>query len=241
MTKNAITKELGPKNVHVVAGTPAEMQQAQNDLIQWADSRIEHERIEMADAQENLDIARKAKWRVAPWQRRLKQHKNKITFYEKIKAALKDGYYIVPPFPVQVFAVRTDQKKPRHQTSTSQWTTFEQSPRKLPQGQGRYVNPVPEVWRTTDTFTKKDGTEGEKTTYWPKEFTEADFPFKTVKPQILKATSKAMGEMLFDQIGILPRWQAGGDPIVVGQILHPQSSKPPVTFFISWWLDTTDL
>lgn len=30
-----------------------------------------------------------------------------------------------------------------------------------------------------------------------------------------------------------------GDPIVVGQIMRPNGN--PVTFFLGWWLDTSDL
>lgn len=225
------------KNVQLVAGTPAEMETAQGQLVAWADARIEEERNELADAERNLEVAIASHWRVEPWKRRITTHKAKITFYEKVRAALEAGYYIIPPFPAQVFAIRTDAKKPRKDHSTNRWETFQQNAKRLAEGKGRWVSPIPEVWQRV--FPQQDGSE--RVQYYPNELLAPDFPFKLVKPQIVEATAKAMKEMIFDQIGILPTWNAGGDPIIVGQILNPSSHKEPLTFFIAWWLDTKDL
>lgn len=241
MSTDVALKKSSIANVHVVAGTPAEMEQAQGDLVAWANSKVEEERSELADAEDNLAIAERSKWRKEPWKRRVAQHKKRLTFYEKVKAALEAGYYIVPPFPVQIFAIRTKAKKPRHEESARSWAEFRQKPLKLPIGDGKWVSPLPEIWQNVYEYRDKEGNDKTDVTFYPKDFNEVDFPFSFAKPQVLEATSKAMQSAIFDQLGVLPTFRTRGDPIVVGQILHPTPHKEPLTFFVSWWLDTKDL
>lgn len=229
------------KNVHLVAGTPAQMQESQQELVQWSLGKLEAERAELAEAEENLRIARESKWRVRPWQARVRKHKQRLTFYAKVKAALEAGYYIIPPFPVQVFAIRTDKTKPKHEESTWPSARFTQGAKALPEGQGHWLSPNPEVWQSTINSTDREGNEVEKTIYYPEKFTEVDFPFRFVKPKVIEETAKAMKTMVFDQLGVLPRYALRGDPIVVGQIKHPTSHSEPLTFFVAWWLNTEEL
>jgi hypothetical protein len=78
-------------------------------------------------------------------------------------------------------------------------------------------------------------------TFTPGEFEDVEFPMTLVKPQVLDATAKAMARKIFDQIGVLPNRRAKGDPILVGLIIPPHRRHEPLTFFISWWLNTNDL
>lgn len=225
----------------LIATSPTEMVANQNSLMEWCDQKIAVEQQEIGDLEANLAIAKANKWRVKPWQSRISRARRKILFFEKVKQALQAGYYIVPPFPVQVFAIRTDAQKPQAHTTTWVGATHEQSAKRLPPGDGDYVSNLPEVWQRDIDWVEK----GEKKTgtqYFAKAFRDVDFPFSFAKPQVLEATSKAMALKLFDQMGVLPRFgRAGGDPIVVGQILHPSQYREPLTFFVAWWMNSDDL
>lgn len=228
-------------NVQVIARNPAQMIKSQAAVIEWCDRKIEATIIEVADLTENYEIARQNKWRSRPWKQRMKLQERKRSFYEKVKAALEAGYYMIPPFPVDIFAIRTDRKKPN--TTDSGWygTQFLQKPRLLPEGQGEYVSDRPLIFQRTETVKNNDGTTKEVTHYWPKEFQDVDFPFGFAKPAVLKAASEAMARKLFDQMGVLPIRRRDGDPMIVGQIVHPNKRFEYVTFFVAWWMNYEDL
>lgn len=226
-------------DIHVFAREPAEMQQAQSSLILWSDAKAVGVQAEIAECREQLAIARKNGWQTAAWERQLKRAGKRYQFYRKLKAALEAGYYIVPPFPVQLFAIRTNRHTPDRKTSSSVWSNHEQGARLLPPGDGRYVSPIPEQWQRDTSYTNKDGKRIEQKEYYAHAFEGVDFPFKLAKPQVLSETARAMALKVFDQMGILPAYRAA-DPIIVGQIKHPEG-KTAVTFFVAWWLDTRDL
>ena len=237
------------RDVHVFARSPIEMEGAQKTLVLWATNKISVVYRELVEAQQNLDIAKKNKWRHLPWQNRVSRLKKKIVFYQKIRSALKAGYYILPPFPgVDVFAIRTKKKEPKdhYREHRSHYTAdaaeHRQEPQKLIEGEGEYRSALPTTdwWR--EDHTDKEGKAIERYASVAVDWNEVDFPFTLVKPEIMAETAKAMALKVFDQLGVLPR---GGrrkkDPIVVGQILHPDRDRDPVTFFIGWWLDTSGL
>lgn len=232
-------------DVIAIARTPAEMEQAQNDLVVWAKGKLEAVRIELNEAQESLKIAKQSKWNATRWQSVVRRARARMIFYTKVKRALEAGYYIVPPFPVDIFAVRTDRAGPSgSQTSSYGWigaTALDQKPRRLPEGEGEYVAAEPEVWVRDLSHTDAEGKKVSQYQHYAKEFRDVDFPFAFAKPQLLERVSQAMKEKIFDQFGVLPKYQRKGDPIVVGQILHYGQNKSPVTFFVGWWLDTKDL
>lgn len=231
-------------DVIAIARTPAEMEQAQNDLVVWAKGKLEAVRIELNEAQESLKIAKQSKWSTTRWQRVVGRARARMIFYTKVKRALEAGYYIVPPFPVDVFAVRTDRWRPSGSVTTGyKWNTvdLDQKARRLPEGEGEYVAAEPEVWMRDLSYTNSDGKEVTQYQHYAKEFRDVDFPFAFAKPQLLERVSTAMKEKIFDQFGVLPKYERKGDPIVVGQILHYGQHKSPVTFFVGWWLDTNDL
>ena len=232
-------------DVIAIARTPAEMEQAQTDLIDWARAKLEMVRNELNEAQESLKIAKQSKWNVTRWQAVVSRARRRMIFYTKVKRALEAGYYIVPPFPVDVFAVRTDRAQPSgSQTSSYGWigaSALDQKPRRLPEGEGEYVAAEPEVWITDLSHIDSEGKKVSKYRHYAKEFRDVDFPFTFAKPQLLEQVSKAMKEKIFDQFGVLPKYERKGDPIVVGQILHPNQYRSPITFFVGWWLDTKDI
>lgn len=235
----------------VVATNPSEMERGQKQLIIWAARKIQAEKELMSEAQEQFDIAKKNKWGVGGWARRIKLSEDKIEYYRKIKMALEAGYYIVPPFPINIFAIRTVEKKP---TEKSGWIdqkfaeTKGISARAVIAGAGEYVSN--RVWtRPFRKWVKSAILDElvENTYHTPNTFRSVEFPFKLAKSAVMSETARAMALKVFDQIGIM----GGGDtqkpaaaipdPIVCGQIMPWFHKRQPVTFFIAWWLDTKTL
>lgn len=232
-------------DIHIFASSPMEMEKAQKALVQWATNRIAAVFQDIAEANENLATAKKNKWRHKPYESRVYRLKRKIVFYQKTREALKAGYYIIPPFPVDVFAIRTDRKKPNRRSdvtkSETSWSGHLQTPRLLPPGEGDYKSANPEIWRKDISYRDKDGNMVEQYDHYAKEFQDVDFPFTLVKPEVMTETARAMGMRVFDQLGVLPSGRTRGDPIVVGQIVHPEPYHDPMTFFVTWWLDTESI
>jgi len=230
-----------PMDFTVFANTPADMVGAQKSMILWCARKIQAEKSEMAEAQKNLDAAAAHKWSTTAWSRQVKLYGEKVEFYKKIKMALEAGYYIVPPFPIDIFAIRTDKSAPRPKWQENKWRDHhEQKARMLPSGVGAYVSPDPVLTSTTHSIPTKDGGKREITNWRPDEWAPADFPFKLAKAEIMSATRAAMALKVFDQMGALPTHRAP-DPIICGQILMPHRKGQAVTFFVSWWLDTKTL
>jgi hypothetical protein len=67
-------------------------------------------------------------------------------------------------------------------------------------------------------------------------FQEPGLPTAKVKPQVLEATSKALQEKIFDEIGLI---RHNADPVIVGHILKDQYKY--TSFIIAWWLDADTL
>jgi hypothetical protein len=71
-------------------------------------------------------------------QRLLDKSMKRMRFYEKCKAALEAGYYIIPPFDIQLFALRVN-RAPNRDVGESRWVGHDKV-QALPMGDGRYVN-----------------------------------------------------------------------------------------------------
>ncbi len=242
-----------PMDFTVVARNPQEMAGAQRSMILWAARKIQAEKELLADAVTNLDTATKSKWKTAPWRNRMNISAKKIEFYKKIKTALEAGYYIVPPFPIEMFAIRTKRDDPKRQG----WTIYGNESRPnmrpevadpLPEGEGQYVSAIPETGWSGNEERKWDEQKKQcvptgRYTWWAEKYGAVDFPFKLAKAEVLTAAAQAMALKVFDQIGILPRSTSPvtPDPMILGQILAPHRKNAPVTFFIAWWLDTRTL
>lgn len=233
-----------PMDFTVIANNPTEMASAQRSLILWCARKLQAEKLLLKEAQEQLEIAATNKWKTTAWRGRVALSEKRMTFYRKIKLALEAGYYIVPPFPLEVFAIRTDKKTPHGEWKEGRsWGGRHAQKSSLSDaGSGRYVNPNPRLENYSDTKRGYDGKEKEVTYYKPNEFAEVDFPFKLAKSEILTATAKAMALKIFDRMGVLPATQRSYDPIVCGQIVYPvkptYGEPKAVTFFVAWWLDT---
>jgi hypothetical protein len=247
-----MSQELVPTTgmeLEVSATTPLEMSQAQDSLIAWCGRKVEAMKHEAAELAENLSIAIKNKWKTDTLRRHSALAVKRVTFYEKIKAALEAGYCIVPNFPITLFAIRTDRKKPLKKVYIGDWAhsgDFTQEPQMLPVGEGDYKDPNPFVATDEKKATNSSGKEVTRYTKWATKFDdEITFPIQMAKPSIMEATSLAMQLKVFDQLGILLPKAAKADPLIVGEILDPRSpglgTRKRICFIIAWHLNVRDL
>jgi len=228
------------EDIVVLARDPQEMANAQQGLIVWMDQKIAGLRAELAEAEENLATAKRMKVRTEGWVRVIRRAQSRVTYYEKARTALEEGYCIIPDLPVQLIAVKTTRKKPpKKWRSGKAWQANEATALALPEGVGRYVDTSVEVEEREVAVPDKDYT---RTEHRAIDFLDVDFPFKVVKPQILLGLEAAMKRKLFDEIGVLPATNRGGDPILVGRIKRKEGyTERALTFLIAWWIDTSDL
>lgn len=227
-------------DITVFATQPHEMAVAQRDMVDWSAARVAEAKADLADVHAGLEIAIENAWQTGPLERAVNKAAKMVTFYEKIHLALAAGYYIVPPFPIDIFTIRTDRKNPKKEIKTRHWDRHPQEARILPAGEGRYVSRDPTVFQTNYPAIGTGPNEGPRTEYFAEEFREVGFPFALAKPQVMEATAAAMALKVFDQLGMLPAI-AKADPIICGQILRPDELRRPITFFVAWWLDTKDI
>jgi hypothetical protein len=166
----------------------------------------------------------------------------RVTFYSKVKAALAEGYYILPPIPHQTFAIRSARVLPPEKRSTgSQWKADEPNAQILPVGEGEYHNATVER-QVVDTVEQRDtkGALVTKNVWGNVGWKDVEFPFFPVKPEIIEATGKALSKKIFDWLGVAPQYRAT-DPMVVGCIKHYKQYDQPLHFFVAWWLDVETL
>lgn len=230
----------------VIATTPAGMVEAQSTTIKWVEAKILDAERELVTARQAFDALRGGKLRTNSATTLIRKARLRLEFYEKVRQAIDLGYYIIPPFPVQVFAIRTD-RAPQDWRSESKRNKLEEKAPGLPIGEGDYVDPQPSLeYSDTEQRKKNDGTGTYPVTFYKNadEFSDVVFPVKACKPEIIEATLKALGEKVFDALGIAPAYRAA-DPIIVGHIVNralPRwSDRRTLTFFVAWWLDERDL
>lgn len=223
----------------IIAVNPQQMAEAQSTTIRWIDAKIEAAKAEIAHADSVRVTLATYGLRVESAAALLNKSSLRLRFYEKVKAALDAGYYLVPPFPLQLFAVRTDQAAPKD-ASTRGWTRDFQG-RSLPVGVGHYVNPdVPRLRDGEKLEKNADGTTREVQMFRNGDFRdEIDMPWRAMQPEVIEATGRALELKIFDALGIMPSYRAA-DPIICGQIRRPVT-RTALTFFVAWWLDERDL
>ncbi len=227
--------------MELVARNPYQLQKAHEQMVEWCDQKIAEAHARALECQERLTIAVEAGWAAKHLDRDLALTAKQVVFYTKIKAALSEGYYIIPNFDMSVFAIRTKAKTPSGSIQSSDWAGHHQQiAGLLPIGEGRYVSPNPTLQKNADTVTEKDSQGRErhvtKWSYWPEEFKEVSFPFDMAKPVTMKPVAQAMARKLFDEIGICRNYRRGrrGDPMILGAIRNPKANKPDLSFFITW-------
>lgn len=224
----------------IVATTPQQMQEAQSTTLAWVVKKIEAVKHELADARATFTTLQAAKFNTNRATAMIRRASRRVTFYEKIHAALEAGYVIIPPFDVQIFAVRTDRGPKRDMDEFR--NTADQRGRALPVGEGQYVDPQPVRINSGETMTKEraDKTTYEVALYENDEWRDADLPVRAHKPQLITAVHGAMGQLIFDALGIAPSFRSV-DPIIVGEIYRPDVYRASIMFFVAWWLDEADL
>lgn len=230
----------------VFARTPEEMSRAQDALIQWGERKLGQCYEELSIREKNLQAAKDAKIRTAGWTREVKKWQEEITYRVKILEALKAGYYIVPEFPINIIGVRTTAEVPYDQGSYQYRSTISDEPHEqLPVGDGEYKDAVPVAHAVQvpakdhegkPTTNKRWTTEGSK-------LRDIDFPFRLIRPQLLQTLQKAMGEKIFDAIGVLPNQRKSRDPMLIGVVerVLTKYQRKRMYFLISWWIPTEDL
>lgn len=226
-------------NLALVALTPADMPEQQAKLAAWCDRKIANLERELGHWTALMEEAAAGGFKHASYSNGANRTTKRITYYEKIKAAVEGGYLIVPNMPTTTFAVRVKRAKPPRKEHG--YDGIPAAAELLPAGEGRYVDDT--VFTESETYPAKDyaGKDVERTRYFSTDFDdEVDFPLQGVMPIVLRATRRAMALKLFDQLGVV-RNDGGRDPIVVGQLLDPAGNRKLTTFFIAWWLNTATL
>lgn len=234
------------ENITVMAETPAEMQNANQSLIEWCKAKMKALNADHFELFAAYTHAVEHKWKSSTLKRHADLALKRVEFYNKIKKALELGYYIVPNFPVTVFAIRTDKKSPLKLMSTTSWSEREQKAPALQEGEGDYKNPLPEIYEQTSTVPdpQKPGENKKVTKYWAHDWLALDFPINMAKPRIMEASSRVMALKLFDDLGVLPSPYHKADPVIIARILDPRStpySRRYVSFMVAWALDTKTL
>lgn len=225
-------------DLELTATIPIEMVNAQQQIITWVDGKLRvlmHENNELKEAVEH---AKKMKWKTQVLQNQFNRSIRKISFYKKMKSALLEGYYIVPNFPIQMFAIKTKKSRPSGH-SYSYWDQHVQYAQEIKEGEGEYKNPFPIVRSKNSVY--DSGKQISKPESWATDWDDFEFPITMAKPRIMEATSRAMALKIFDQIGIMPAAKKE-DPVIIGQIFTKNGyNTKTVSFMIAWHLNTNVL
>jgi hypothetical protein len=228
-----------PENQTLVALTPADMVPAQAELSAWCDRKVQALSDEADELELHQRLAIENGWKTSVVVASLNRTARRITYYTKIKAALAEGYLLVPNMPVDVLAVRVNREKPPQQVKHSRWDHFAAKPQSLPAGEGRYVDETLTHRDQSYTVAGEGGKQERKTLLISEDYDEVDFPVRAMKPTVLKAAARAMALRIFDQIGTVAN--EGRDPILIGQLFDPRGNRRRASFFIAWWVDTLAL
>ena len=103
----------------------------------------------------------------------------------------------------------------------------------LPAGEGRYVAPYPSYLHQK-VEVQEEGKSSTRHVYQPADLEPVEFPVALMQPETMNAAGNAMALGIFDEILQARDETACGDPMVLGRILNPRTSRPDVTFFIAW-------
>jgi hypothetical protein len=248
-------QEAETPQTYFIATNGEEMAKAQTGLTAWVSARFSQAKADLSDARLAYNAAVEKKWASGALKRIMERQKHLVTYYEKMLAALRAGYVLVPAFPVDVFAIRTTNDAARvDRRNVEGWRdpgSATQSASLATAGEGKYVNPQAQRYQRTN-FTAKDakGNAIENRTFWNSpEFRDITFPLIAAKPQLMNATAQAMSLKIFDEIGIVVDGRATqnarkGDPLIIGKILAPRvgwAQQKGCHFLITWHVDVSGL
>ncbi len=225
----------------LIASNSQEMEVAQQSLINWCELKRSECEEETKELQTAYDKAKKSRWAYSHIGKALRRSKHRYNYYEKVTISAKNGYSIVPNFPGNVVAIKTNRDVPRHVAKSSGYghhnVDHTQKAQKLSFMEGEYVSPLPMVreYETTDEEGKK------KYHSYPTDFIAPELPLAFCKPRIMEAVSRAQMIGAFDEIAIFPGGREKGDPVVLGRVYDGSRSgtysEKFVTFLICWWID----
>lgn len=226
----------------IIALNPQQMAEAQTTTLDWIDKKLAAAEQELDEADKLHAALMSRGMRIDAAKSMMNKSARRVRFYEKCKAALAAGYYIIPPFNIQLFAIRTNRVAPRADKSENNWSR-EQAALSLPVGEGRYVDPAAKRYKA-EVIQKPGYTDPSKVRdvqlYENGDWRdEIDMPVRAMKPTLIDAVGRALELKIFDALGIAPAYRAA-DPIIAGQIRRPEG-KGTLTFFVAWWLDESDL
>lgn len=247
-TSNASIVPTTGNNFELSARNPAEMVECHRTAIEWCKRKIDLVRNEAAELREAYEHARHAKWASSTLKRHSELAIKRLVFYEKMLAAFEAGYYIVPNFPVTLFAIRTDKPTPKRMWARLRWVgqkNFEQEAAILPPGDGQYQNPQPVVTKRAYSL-ESDPKTGDTYAFEATGWADMEFPANMARVHVMEAATRAMDAKIFDEVGFLPQdHKRNPDPLLIGRIIDP---KPPgwgerrrVSFIIAWHIDTRTL
>lgn len=242
----------------LIARTPDQLQAEQRRLIGWCDAKRNEVDAQIAELEAGIAHHRKLKWGYAPLRNALAREKQRLTFYSKVQDALEAGFYIVPNFPCDVFAIRTDQSPFVEQQSTDRRRAqagMSVGGPALESGEGDYQNPNlvgRVIYQDQRTKSYPKGTTETEVVYHAvgDEYREMVFPFAFAKPEVLTATQQAMALKIFDELAVLPSAKKKTDPMVIGRIIRPwqrsrwnseSNLQRHLSFLVVWWLDTNTI
>jgi len=214
-------------DLRLVAKDPQQMKQCQEQLRTWIAHKVEAVRGELKLIQTNIEATVNAGMETKGLERLERMAVKRIEYYRKIMDALLAGYFIVPNFPMEIFAIRTKAKLPKAEArkGIQEWRFSMPQAQKLPTGAGRYVSTRLGLSKIDEEYWETD------------EFLPVEFPVALVRPEIIKETGKALEAKIFDQVGIV-RDRPNSDPMIIGKIRHPGGNDKEISFLIAWWLDT---
>ena len=236
-------------DIEVTAENADEMAQCQSAMIRWCKAKVAEAGAQADELKSAYEYAVKQKWKNDVLKRHAELAAKRHDFYKRMLVALEHGYQIVPSFPITAFAIRTDQKKPLRMCTTGWNRGHAQKSPGLPEGEGDYKNPFPIVHQRE--VVAATSTKGATDEYWAAAWKDFEFPLSMSKPQIMKATTRAMALKIFDDLGILPGFAPNegtrpprGDPIIVARIKVPDwpaAREHHISFIIAWHLNTATL
>lgn len=235
-------------NFELSARNPAEMVECHRVAIEWCKRKIELVRNEATELREAYEHARNEKWASSTLKRHSELAIKRLVFYEKMLAAFEAGYYIVPNFPVTLFAIRTDKPTPKRMWARLRWAgqkNFQQDAAILPAGEGQYQNPQPVVAKKPYSL-ESDPQKGDTWAYEATNWDDMEFPANMARVHVMEAATRAMDAKIFDEVGFLPQdHKRNPDPLLIGRIIDPKQpgygERRRVSFIIAWHIDTTTL
>ena len=230
------------QHVQLCATDASAMALSQEAMVEFFTGRMREAEREVDEAERNLKIAEEAGFQLRAFKRHLTESRRLVRFHEKCSVVVHAGHALVPNFPVDVFAIRTDRDSPRSEKSHSWRTRFTQTAPGLPYGEGDYVDSVPLEDTRNDPYWKKDE-KGEFISNWVRvvtDFQQVNFPESVRQSDVMTAVHSAMKLQAFDDFGVLPERKAKGDPIVIGRVKDPRRARShrPLCFMVAWYIDT---